>query len=150
VKIEDAIRQPVIEDPGNKAGINILYTASWLSTVLARQLKPYGISWQQFNIMRILRGQKGVPAPLMLVTERMIDQMSNTSRLIDKLVTKGLVERRECPKDRRKVDLLLTSKGTDVVERARESVEENMRILFRHMSDQQLEQLSTLLDEFRN
>jgi DNA-binding MarR family transcriptional regulator len=133
----------------NKTGINILYTASWLSNILARLLKPFGITWQQFNIMRILNGQKGKPASLRLVSERMIDQMSNTSRLIDKLVAKGLVERKECPKDRRQVDLLLTEKGMQLMLQAKEWVDKNMIDYFGHMPDAQLSQLNDLLDALR-
>ena len=133
----------------SKTGINILYTASWYSHALMRWLKPYGISWQQFNIMRILKGQKGKPASLRLVSERMIDQMSNTSRLIDKLVHKGLVERRECPRDRRQVDLLLTASGEDVLAKARNTVKEGTQKLLEHMSEQQFVQLNALLDELR-
>jgi DNA-binding MarR family transcriptional regulator len=79
----------------------------------------------------------------------MIDQMSNTSRLIDKLVVKGLVERRECPKDRRQVDLLLTEEGEQVVQKASEVIDQIMGQQFEHMSNQKLEQLNTLLDELR-
>ena len=149
VKIEEAIQQEVFTDLRSKAGINILYTASWLVNHFSRILKPYGISWQQFNILRILRGQKDKPASLRLVSERMIDQMSNTSRLIDKLVAKGLVERRECPKDRRQVDLLLTQQGEEVVEHARKAVDSRMQQHLAHMDEKSLGQLSDLLDAYR-
>ena len=92
MNIEQAIQQQTpFENIRTKTGVNLLYTASWFSNLLLRYLKPYGITWQQYNILRILKGQDGKPAPLRLVTERMIDQMSNTSRLIDKLVAKGLM-----------------------------------------------------------
>ena len=134
----------------SKTTINILYTASWFTNALTRILKPFGISWQQFNILRILRGQQGKPASLRLVSDRMIDQMSNTSRLIDKLVDKGLVERRECPNDRRQVDLLVTAEGERVVKEAYEVIDQNMQGRFEHISDQKLKQLNDLLDELRN
>ena len=134
----------------SKTTINILYTASWFTNALTRILKPFGISWQQFNILRILRGQQGKPASLRLVSDRMIDQMSNTSRLIDKLVDKGLVERRECPNDRRQVDLLVTAEGERVVKGAYEVIDQNMQGRFEHISDQKLKQLNDLLDELRN
>lgn len=150
MRIEDAIQQEVIEDITSKTVINIMYTSSWYGHALTRMLKPYRISWQQFNILRILKGQKGKPASLRLVTERMIDQMSNTSRLIDKLVTKGLVERRECPRDRRQVDLFLTSEGDDVVAKARDTVDKETHKLLGHLSKAQFEQLNSLLDELRS
>jgi DNA-binding MarR family transcriptional regulator len=149
VKIEEAIQQEIFTDAAQKAGINILYTASWLVNLSARILKPYGISWQQFNILRILLGQKGKPASLRLVSERMIDQMSNTSRLVDKLVAKGLVDRHECPKDRRQVDLLITPKGEEVVDHARQKLDSYMQQQLAHMDEASLKQLSDLLDAYR-
>ncbi|HLF64698.1 MAG TPA: MarR family transcriptional regulator [Saprospiraceae bacterium] len=150
MRIEDAIQQQVFDSMRSKTTINILYTASWFTNALTRILKPFGISWQQFNILRILRGQQGKPASLRLVSDRMIDQMSNTSRLIDKLVDKGLVERRECPNDRRQVDLLVTAEGERVVKEAYEVIDQNMQGRFEHISDQKLKQLNDLLDELRN
>ncbi len=150
MKIEDAIQQQVFEGMNSKTVINILYTASWFTIASTRALKPFRISWQQFNILRILRGQKGKPASLRLVGERMIDQMSNTSRLVYKLVEKGLVERRECPKDRRQVDLLLTPEGDAVATKAYALIDENIRGRFEHMPEEKLLQLNALLDELRN
>jgi len=150
MKIEEAIQQTVFDSERSKLGINILYTASWFSNILMRLLKPFGISWQQYNIMRILRGQKGKPASLKLVSERMIDQMSNTSRLVDKLLDKGFVKRTQCPNDRRQVDLLLTKKGEDTIEQAFIAIDTHMAELFKHVTNDQLVQLNTLLDELRN
>lgn len=74
-------------------------------------LKPYGISIQQFNVLRILRGQKGIAANLSTVQERMINKMSNTTRLIDKLIDKSFVERIVCKENRRKIELFITNEG---------------------------------------
>jgi len=150
MKIEEAIQQRVFTDIRQKAGINLLYTASWFNHAITHMLKPYGISVQQFNILRILRGQKGEPVALYIVTERMIDQMSNTSRLIDKLVSKGLEDRRQCPMDRRQVDLVLTIAGETLTNTASEAVLEGTDALIGHMQNSDLEELSRLLDEMRN
>ncbi|MDX1477081.1 MAG: MarR family transcriptional regulator [Saprospiraceae bacterium] len=149
VKIEEAIQQAKFNSASSKAGINLLYTASWLSTAMARVLKPFGISWQQFNIMRILRGQKGKPASLKLISERMIDKMSNTSRLVDKLVAKGLVLRETCPNDRRQVDILMTPAGHEVLTAASEAMEANVQNMFGHLDTSELNKLNELLDKLR-
>ena len=150
MKIEEAIQQSSFNNAQHKAGINLIYTASWFSAAITRMLKPFGISMQQFNILRILQGQKGQPAPLRLVTERMLDQMSNTSRLIDKLVAKGLVDRRQCPMDRRQVDLLLTDSGIGLVEQATELVNRGTATLFAHVADSDFQLLNRILDTLRS
>jgi DNA-binding MarR family transcriptional regulator len=88
MKIEKAINQKAFKNPHQKAHINVLYTASWLSQQNAKVLKPFQISWQQFNILRILRGMAPQPATVKLLTERMIDKTSNASRLVEKLKRK--------------------------------------------------------------
>lgn len=150
MKIEQAIQQKAFRNAREKAGINLMYTASWLSNELMKALKPSGISVPQFNILRILKGQKGKPVPLWLVTERMIDKMSNTSRLIDKLVAKGLVDRRQCPNDRRQVDLLLTASGLELINAATQSVDKHTAKLIGHMTDSQMQMLNSLLDTLRS
>lgn len=149
MKIEDAIQQATFENLANKTGINILFTAAWIQQLLSKTLKPFGISWQQFNILRILNGQKGNPVPLWLVTERMIDRMSNTSRLVDKLVDKGLVMRRECPQDRRRVDLLMSPEGERLLTEAWNKVKKQIDPVFTKMTDDQLVHLNDLLDAVR-
>jgi DNA-binding MarR family transcriptional regulator len=149
MKIDQAIQQTVFRDARQKAGINLLFTASWFNNRINRMLKPYGISMPQFNIMRILKGQNGQPMSLRLVTERMIDPMSNTSRLIDKLVDKGVVDRRQCPMDRRAVDLLLTDVGITLLELASSTVNKASDELLSHMPESDLEEMSRLLDLFR-
>jgi len=84
---------------------------------LAKALKPYEISLQQFNVLRILRGLKGVAANLSTVQERMVNRMSNTTRLIDKLIDKNYVKRTICEKNRRKIELFITKKGMKILEK---------------------------------
>ena len=84
---------------------------------LAKALKPYEISLQQFNVLRILRGQKGIAANLSTVQERMVNRMSNTTRLIDKLIDKNYVKRTICEKNRRKIELFITKKGMKILEK---------------------------------
>lgn len=109
--LEEEIKQTKFKDVFEKVQVNLLFTANWMNARLHHQLKPYGISSQQFNILRILRGQKGRPVALKLITERMLDKMSNTSRLVDKMMLRGLLEREICHDNRRQVDIRLTEKG---------------------------------------
>jgi DNA-binding MarR family transcriptional regulator len=111
-------------------------------------LKPFGISLQQFNILRILRGQKGNPAPLKLITERMLDKMSNTSRLVDKMLIKNLLERNICSDNRRQVEIILTKKGLDVCNEI-SAVMEKSRSETQSLSEKEAADLNRLLDKIR-
>ena len=95
--------------------ISILETNCKVLEILGQALKPYEISLQQFNVLRILRGQKGVPANLSTVQERMVNRMSNTTRIIDKLIDKNFVQRNICEKNRRKIELLITDEGMSLL-----------------------------------
>ncbi|MTB51459.1 MarR family winged helix-turn-helix transcriptional regulator [Lewinella sp. W8] len=147
--IEEAIQQRNFKTPDHRAQVNIIYTAAWLNQETASALKPYGLSLQQFNVLRILRGRGEEPSTVKLLTERMIDKMSNASRLVDKLKQKGLVERRECSTDRRRVDILITPKGLDLIQEASDAVERLRRNSFSRLTDAENEELSRLLDKLR-
>ncbi len=95
--------------------ISILETNCKVIEILGQALKPYEISLQQFNVLRILRGQKGVPANLSTVQERMVNRMSNTTRIIDKLIDKNFVQRNICEKNRRKIELFITDEGMSLL-----------------------------------
>ena len=147
--IEQAIQQPTFRNPHHRAQVNVLYTSNWLNHRTMLTLKPHGLSLQQFNILRILRGRGGKPATVKLLTERMLDKMSNASRLVDKLKDKGLVDRRECPSDRRRVDIVITEKGLDLLAEASRSVESDVEARFTNLNDEEATQLSFLLDKLR-
>ncbi len=148
MKIEDEIQQKGFETELNKMIINVSFTANWLNLRFAQSLKHYDISLQQFNVLRILRGQKGNPATVNMITDRMLDKNSNASRLIDKLKLKELVERRECPNDRRAVDVLITEKGLLLlleIDKELNNMEKKMQVL----SEDELKTMNDLLDKFR-
>ncbi|MFT5999934.1 MAG: DNA-binding MarR family transcriptional regulator [Neolewinella sp.] len=147
--IEDAIKQPTFKSAAHRAQVNTIFTAAWLNQLTGQALKPYGLSLQQFNILRILRGRGGKPATVKLLTKRMIDKMSNASRLVDKLKEKGFVERRECPTDRRQVDILITNAGLQMIDRASEAVEASQTMAFGQLTDEDAVTLSGLLDKLR-
>ena len=149
MKIEEEIKQKKFRSVYHKAHINVLFTASWLSQNSAQLLKPFKISWQQFNILRILRGMYPEPATVKLLTERMIDKMSNASRLVEKLKQKGLVERRVCPSDRRRVDVEITEKGLSVLEDISFIMEQELNQKMGNLSSEEADQLNQLLDKLR-
>ena len=97
--------------------IEIIKSNCRVEEELSKALKPYEISLQQFNVLRILRGQKGIAANLSTVQERMVNRMSNTTRLIDKLIDKNYVKRTICEKNRRKIELFITKKGIKILEK---------------------------------
>lgn len=147
--IEEAIQQPAFKTPHHRAHVNIVYTSNWLNHRSMMVLKPFGLSPQQFNILRILRGRAGNPATVKLLTERMLDKMSNASRLVDKLKEKGLVSRTECPSDRRRVDIVITKKGLELLNQASLAVEQEIDFHFAGLSGEEATQLSLLLDKLR-
>ncbi|SIO25201.1 MarR family transcriptional regulator [Algoriphagus halophilus] len=148
VKIEEAIQQKEFKDPFNKAVVNLLYTHSYLVTSQNALFKPYGISPEQYNVLRILRGQNGVPTTVSSIQDRMLNKMSNASRLVEKLKVKGLVKRSECPNDRRQVDVLITEKGLELLAELQIRVEKG-NIDFVHLNLDEVNKLNELLDKLR-
>ncbi|MEL7376767.1 MAG: MarR family transcriptional regulator, partial [Bacteroidota bacterium] len=126
MRLEEAIQQPTFRSSHERAQINVVYTASFFNQMATRILRPLGISMQQFNLLRILRGMRGEPATIKLLTERMLDKMSNASRLVEKLKQKGLVTRRACSNDRRQVDIFITDDGLRIISQATEAMDELM------------------------
>ena len=95
--------------------VGILKAGSKVEDHIGEVLKSFDLSLQQFNVLRILRGRKGIPANLQTVQKRMIHKMSNTTRLVDKLILKKLVVRKTCKENRRKIEITITDKGLDVL-----------------------------------
>jgi DNA-binding MarR family transcriptional regulator len=119
-----------------------------INEVITQELKPYDVSLQQFNVLRILRGQKGKPANLSTLNDRMITKMSNTTRLVDKLINKGFVDRIICKSNRRKVEINITNKGQEVLlamDKAMKNAEDS---LLKKFTLEELNLLNKLLDKF--
>jgi len=150
VSIEKDIKQSKFSSPYHRLGVNILFTSAWLENEHRQLLKPHGITLPQFNVLRILRGQKGNPIAVMGVCERMIDKSSNASRLIDKLIERGFVKRTVCPQDRRQVDVVITEKGLSLINETDALTVEMDRLLSNVLSSEQATEISGLLDEIRN
>lgn len=149
MKLEEEIKQQKFRNEYQKVGINLLFTASWINKSNTEALKPFGISVQQFNILRILRGMNGEPASIKLLTERMIDKMSNASRLVEKLKVKDLVQRVECTHDRRQVDVVITKKGLAILEKSSHDLESGIQRKMQSISEEEAKMLNDLLDRLR-
>ena len=121
---------------------------NWIVQKQQELLKPFGLTVQQYNVLRILKGQQGNPMTVLAITERMLDKMSNASRLVDKLLEKKLVLRRECPQDRRAVDILILPAGLDLLKEV-DQVQQDWGKHFDALGIKRLEELNQLLDEFR-
>lgn len=147
-RIEEEIHQvKPFPNLQTKALINIIFTASWIEAEQAQLLKPFEISIQQYNILRILKGMHPEPATVKLLIERMIDKNSNASRLVDKLLKKGLVERHACKEDRRRVDVFITDAGIQLINETAVLIENDFQ--YHHLTEEEADQLSNLLDKMR-
>ena len=113
-------------------------------------LKPFDLSSEQYNVLRILRGQKGKPANMSVIQERMISKNSNTTRLVDKLIIKELVIRNICPSNKRKMEITITEKGLDVLKKLDPIVIEHENNLASNLTTEELTQLNNLLEKYRN
>ena len=149
MKIEDAIKTNKME-VATKTVINILYTSRVVEEMATSVFKEYNLTNQQYNVLRILRGQKGKPANLSTLQERMIDKNSNTTRLVDKLIQKELVNRKVCPENRRKVEITITNKGLDVLKQLDPITKKANEDVLKNLNEKELETLNTLLDKLRN
>lgn len=148
MKIEDVIQQKQFESEYQKLAINLLYTSAWITGYQQRFFKQHNLTMQQYNILRILRGQKGNAITMNDVTCRMIDKMSNTSRIVDKLVSKGWVDRNPGEKDRRQVMVNITASGLQLLDEMDQDVS-TMNQDFANISEAEASQLNDLLDKMR-
>ncbi len=147
--IEQEIKQVKFRSNFAKAVINVIYTSNWISGQQNEILKPFDLSIQQYNVLRILRGQNPKPISVNAIIERMMDKMSNASRLVDKLLTKELVIRRECPDDRRAVEIFITEKGLNVLSEL-DNVQSEWEKRLHNLDESEALLLSDLLDRLRN
>jgi DNA-binding MarR family transcriptional regulator len=141
--------QSKFKSPEHKLGVNLLYSSHLISYLLHQQFKDQEITHQQYNVLRILRGQHPEPCNLKLIKERIIDRMSDVSRIIDKLITKQFVERKECKSDRRNVDLMITDKGLKLLS-SLDHIDESFHDLFKNLSAEDIKTLNALLDKLHH
>lgn len=148
MSLEDDIQQRSFRSIQHKSTVNLLYTISWLNSQLSPYFKDSGITSQQYNVLRILRGQNGKPCSLKVIKERMLDRMSDASRIVDKLVVKGLVSRATCDEDRRSVDLTISEKGLELLKQL-DFVDDAGVEVFKNLNEAELQSLNELLDKLR-
>ena len=148
MKIEDELQSQKFESEYQKAALNIIFTSNWMSAQLKQRTDPEKITLQQYNILRILRGQYPKPASVSTIKARLLDKMSDVSRLIDRLQMKDLVERKPSSKDKRAVDICISKKGLEILERLDKPMQIRS-IVDQHLTETECQQLNDLLDRFR-
>ena len=149
MEIEQAIHQKEFSSDMERSIVNILYTGSWLSTIQLGALKTFGISLQQFNVLRILKGQHPEPATVNTLVERMIDKNSNASRIVEKLRSKGFLLRTTCPDDRRRVDVIITDSGINILDQCNEAMV-NLQNEYDTLIPKEHTELNRLLNKLRS
>lgn len=147
--LEDELKMSKITDPCHRSMLNTIFTGAWLSERFGAILKPFGISQQQFNVLRILRGQKGQPVNLFAIQERMVHRSSNATRLVEKLRLKGLVERCICAQDRRCIEITITKAGLKLLDDIDPKVQEHHLAVGKNLSEKEANTLGRLLDKLR-
>lgn len=149
MKLEDEIKQSHFKSPQQKLVINLLYTVNWLNTKFASNFRNTDITMQQFNVLRILRGQYPKHCNLKLIKERMLDKMSDASRITDKLLSKELIERQVCPDDRRQVNIIISKKGLSLLKELDFIDDESLKY-FQQLNQKEIQLLNDLLDKIRS
>ena len=150
MKLEEELKMKKFQSHYQRATLSIIFTAGWFSEKFHTLLKPYGISEQQYNVLRILRGQNGKSANLFMIQERMIHKMSNATRLVEKLRLKDLVNREICEENRRMINVDITEKGLRVLEEIDVLNIGFEAELYGHMSEKDASLIGDLLDKLRN
>jgi DNA-binding MarR family transcriptional regulator len=149
MSLESAIKQTrPFNFEAEKCIVNIIYTNNWINIFQNKIVKDFGISLEQYNVMRILNGQKGSPITINGIIDRMLDKMSNASRLVDKLYLKGLVERKQMENNRRACDVTLTLKGEETLRAISLAFDEKIFKKF-SLSEEEYAKLNEQLDIFR-
>jgi len=149
MNIEDIIKTENQLPASRRLIISLFSTTSWATEQISEVLKPHEISLPQFNVLRILRGQKGKPANLSTIQDRMVSKMSNTTRLVDKLIAKGLVERIICEKNRRKVEITITSNGIEFLTKLDPIIDKVEHEITNSLRPEEIENLTQLLNKLR-
>jgi DNA-binding MarR family transcriptional regulator len=145
--IEQDIQQPNFRNEFQKMGINLLFTANWLNEQIGKMLSEEGVTQQQYNILRILRGS-ATPLSTLKIRERMLDKMSDTSRIVDRLIAKELVVKNTCEKDKRLVDIILSPKGIGLVDQL-DQYNERIDALLKGINESEAKTMNQILDKIR-
>ncbi|HZG26009.1 MAG TPA: MarR family transcriptional regulator [Chitinophagaceae bacterium] len=148
MSIEKEINQKHFSSEFQKSVINVIYTSNWINEKMKNILDRFDITSQQFNILRILRGA-GKPLSTMQIRQRMLDKMSDTSRIVDRMVKKELVQKVVCDYDKRLVDVSISLKGKQLLEEL-DKYQDEIDGLLKNLTVEDAVTLNTLLDKIRN
>ena len=148
--LEDELGIAKFRSVQQRAALNILFTSNWIEQKNSECFKVFGISQEQFNVLRILKGQKGKPANLSTIEERMIHRMSNATRLVEKLKIKGYVQRKICEDNRRKIEITITDKGLQLLELIDPKLTQSESDLFKNLTAKEAKAIGLLLDKLRS
>lgn len=147
MSIEKDINQSKFRNEYQKSIINVIFTYNWMTEKIKDHLEKEGLTMQQFNILRILRGSQ-TPVSTLQIRERMLDKMSDTSRIVDRLIIKGLAKKVACKADKRLVDITITDKGKKILQKI-DKKEEEMDSIISNLSHAEAKSLNILLDKIR-
>jgi DNA-binding MarR family transcriptional regulator len=145
--IQEDINQSKFRNEYQKAGINLIYTFNWVTEQMKNLFEKHGLTAQQFNILRILRGA-AAPLSTLQIRQRMLDKMSDTSRIVDRLIIKGLVKKNISKVDKRLVDVAITEKGKKLLAKL-DGHQDEMDAVLSNLSDSEAKTLNKLLDKIR-
>lgn len=149
MKIEQEIKQKrPFRNSYHRAAVNLMFSANWMQQQMKALFKPHGITMQQYNVLRILRGA-GEPISTSVIRDRLIDKMADTSRMVDRLNHKGLVIRKECPHDKRLVDISLSDKGYSLLAQM-DNLNRELDKILSNLTEEEAELLNKLLDKVRD
>ena len=149
MKIEEIIKSNSTLSIEKRTVLNMMYSQNVIADKFNELLKSSDLSSEQFNVLRILRGQKGKPANMCVIQERMIAKTSNTTRLVDKLLLKGLVNREVCEVNRRKMEITITEKGLQLLSQLDPKIEAHENLFAGNLTAAELENLNILLEKYR-
>lgn len=150
MKLEQAIQQTDFRSTELKLSLNLIYTFNWYSEAQKLYFATYGITQQQYNVLRILRGHFPEPYSTSQIRDRMLDKMSDVSRIVDRLVKKDLVLRKTAANDRRLVDVTISDKGLLLLDKMDDSIEQNVKQPFNNFTEEEKLELYRLLDKVRD
>lgn len=148
MKFKEAVKQRNFRSKQVEAALNIIFTANWLDDAIRNSIKDYGITPEQYNVLRILKGRYPDAYALQEIRGRMLNRWSNVSRLVDKLKKKGYLTRRQMQSNRRKLEIRITEKGLELLEELEKSPAAG-NLFDPGLSSAKAKELSNLLDEFR-
>jgi DNA-binding MarR family transcriptional regulator len=146
--IEKDIQQQAFRNEYQKAAVNIIFSAGWLNERMKNFFDSEDITSQQYNILRILRGNHK-PMSTLQIRERMLDKMSDTSRIVERLLKKGLVEKKVCPTDKRLVDVIIAKKGLALLDKL-DKRNSDLDDILNGLSENEAQTLNRLLDKMRD